>query len=696
MKPSIEKSTSFLLFIILSILSPVFGIQTEPDPIVIGYSNHPEATAFNNARKIVRTSDDIRLVVYQDSVGWKPVVMWTTSPDGIAWSEPEPLGEGEFPALAIDSTDHVFAVWTRQDSSLLNFASFEKDASSPWKIKLTNRVSENLASYNLTASHISLESSSVGLHVVGEMNGSWFYSVYDKSSFRNLFYLSGVDVNQFYQLDRSHFLTRYPTITGDLGFIPGYLQVLWTDCLSNSEQTQIGYMTIDDKIPQFMSDYPNYLSIHFPPELVGKSFPSISARRWDKTDHGSYIMAYSGSGLKRFFSSTGAFPYDEYDYFVSDSFNVSDNPMPSVDDILPFMISCAIVWQNEGEIYYGQFEDQNMITQPPILVSEANGYPKNYPSVCYRTFRGDVFDVVWTEGSQAPYKVMYRRMLKCYMIDPVKIITKTLPDAVVGFIYFKPIQVTGGSGTYQFEIISGSLPSPFDFWNDNITASPNPNSSGVYHFTIKATDLAESFSDTASFTLVVKKDDTHLSSPDSVTAEKGVPFHYTASVLDPWNRKSDCFFQNLPSWLSASDSTVSGIVPLNAVDTCFQVIGTFRILETTLEHSDTLTITIHIQESNGVVNEDFAEIPKTFTLYPNYPNPFNPMTTIRFGLPESGLIVMDLVDLNGKLVKNILNQGLTKGFHSIVLDGSDLTSGVYVIRMRSGNFMKITKCVLLK
>jgi hypothetical protein len=493
-------------------------------------------------------------------------------------------------------------------------------------------------------------------------------------------------------------VTRYPTITGDLGFIPGYLQVLWTDYLNNSEQTQIGYLTIDEKITQAKADYPNYLTINFPPELIGKSFPSISARRrWAiLPDYSDYIMAYSDNRSSRFFSAFGNSPLDEYYYFGSDSFGVSGNPMPSVDDLLPFEMSCAIVWQDNGEIYYGQFEDQNMITRPPILVSETNGSPKKYPSVCYRTFRGDVFDAVWTEGSQAPYKVMYRRMPKCYMTNKVKIITKTLPDAVVGFLYFETIQVTGGSGTYQFEIISGSLPSPFGFWNDNITASPNPNASGIFHFTIKATDLAESSSDTASFTLVVKNNNTHLSSPDSVTAEKGESFHYSASAQDPWNRKANCQFQNLPSWLSASDSTVSGTVPLNAVDTCFQVIVSFKILETTLVHSDTLNVTIHIQKTNSVDGDKNTDYPEALALYPNYPNPFNPTTTIRFGLPKSGLVVMDLVDLNGKLVKSILNQGMPKGFHSIVLNGSDLTSGVYVIRMQAGNFMKIKKCVLLK
>ena len=84
MYSSTEKKAWFGVLTILLILVPTFGIFAQSDLVVIGYSNHPEATAFNNARKIVRTSDDIRLVVFQDSVGQTPVVMWTSSADGIS------------------------------------------------------------------------------------------------------------------------------------------------------------------------------------------------------------------------------------------------------------------------------------------------------------------------------------------------------------------------------------------------------------------------------------------------------------------------------------------------------------------------------------------------------------------------------------------------------------------------------------
>ena len=82
------------------------------DPAVIGTSNRSDATAYNNARKIVRTSDDRRVVVFQDSTEGQSVVKWTYSDDGFQWSEPEVLANGSFPAVAVSKDDWIYVVWS--------------------------------------------------------------------------------------------------------------------------------------------------------------------------------------------------------------------------------------------------------------------------------------------------------------------------------------------------------------------------------------------------------------------------------------------------------------------------------------------------------------------------------------------------------------------------------------------------------
>ena len=89
------------------------------------------------------------------------------------------------------------------------------------------------------------------------------------------------------------------------------------------------------------------------------------------------------------------------------------------------------------------------------------------------------------------------------------------------------------------------------------------------------------------------------------------------------------------------------------------------------------------------------------TLYGNYPNPFNPETTIRFELANAGFVTMDIFNQKGQLVKTLLNTELPAGFHQITWNGTDqkgslVSSGIYYYRMRSGKFSSTRKMILMK
>jgi hypothetical protein len=57
----------------------------------------------------------------------------------------------------------------------------------------------------------------------------------------------------------------------------------------------------------------------------------------------------------------------------------------------------------------------------------------------------------------------------------------------------------------------------------------------------------------------------------------------------------------------------------------------------------------------------WSEIPETYILELNYPNPFNPVTSIKFGLPGAGLVTIDIYDLTGKVVEQLINGDLNAG-----------------------------------
>ncbi|NIR50354.1 T9SS type A sorting domain-containing protein [candidate division KSB1 bacterium] len=91
-----------------------------------------------------------------------------------------------------------------------------------------------------------------------------------------------------------------------------------------------------------------------------------------------------------------------------------------------------------------------------------------------------------------------------------------------------------------------------------------------------------------------------------------------------------------------------------------------------------------------------TEIPLTFRLHQNYPNPFNPATTISYELPEPGNVSLEIYNLNGQLVQKLVNTFQTAGVHEVEWNASGLSSGVYVYRIKAGEFSSVRKSLLLK
>jgi hypothetical protein len=94
-------------------------------------------------------------------------------------------------------------------------------------------------------------------------------------------------------------------------------------------------------------------------------------------------------------------------------------------------------------------------------------------------------------------------------------------------------------------------------------------------------------------------------------------------------------------------------------------------------------------------------IPDEYTLFPNYPNPFNPSTTISFFLPEAQLVNLEIFDSNGRKIRSMINESKHAGFHQLSWDGSNeqgkpAVSGLYIFRIRAGGFVNSRKMLLLK
>ena len=99
--------------------------------------------------------------------------------------------------------------------------------------------------------------------------------------------------------------------------------------------------------------------------------------------------------------------------------------------------------------------------------------------------------------------------------------------------------------------------------------------------------------------------------------------------------------------------------------------------------------------SVSVANESTG-LPTEFALNQNYPNPFNPTTTISFDVPATSEITITVYDILGRQVETLVNESMAAGRHTVQMDGSSLTSGLYIVRMRTGNRVFERSIVLMK
>jgi len=98
---------------------------------------------------------------------------------------------------------------------------------------------------------------------------------------------------------------------------------------------------------------------------------------------------------------------------------------------------------------------------------------------------------------------------------------------------------------------------------------------------------------------------------------------------------------------------------------------------------------------------DFGYVPDVYSLSQNFPNPFNPITKLGFGIPEDGLVSIRIFNLLGQEIKTLVRENLEAGYRFVVWNstndyGNQVTSGVYFVVMECNNFREVRKMVLLK
>ena len=110
--------------------------------------------------------------------------------------------------------------------------------------------------------------------------------------------------------------------------------------------------------------------------------------------------------------------------------------------------------------------------------------------------------------------------------------------------------------------------------------------------------------------------------------------------------------------------------------------------------ADTASFTLTLKDPSQHV--DASMLPRQCNLHPNYPNPFNPNTTLRYDLPEPQHVQLYVYDIQGRRIKTLVDSQKPAGAHQFEWNASDLPSGTYFIQMQAGTWKVRRKCVLLK
>jgi len=163
-------------------------------------------------------------------------------------------------------------------------------------------------------------------------------------------------------------------------------------------------------------------------------------------------------------------------------------------------------------------------------------------------------------------------------------------------------------------------------------------------------------------------------------------------LLDNENRKVDEVDYNSSfPYLSGSSMYLKNIEYDNALDT------SWAMSEIVYGSGDYGTPGRAWDDTLSISDDDRVGYPDDFILYPVYPNPFNPATTIRFSVVETfHTTSLQIYDITGRLVETLVNGKTVRGEHEIIWNASNQPSGVYFIQLSDGIFNKTQKVILLK
>ena len=249
------------------------------------------------------------------------------------------------------------------------------------------------------------------------------------------------------------------------------------------------------------------------------------------------------------------------------------------------------------------------------------------------------------------------------------------------------------TGTYWIELFNNSVESGNFFWETgNLDATHGIAGSGWYTTT---PGTAWNLDPATDFSITVNGD-------DAIVPVELISFNATANgtrVNLDWSTATETNNKGFQLERKINDGKYTAVSFIKGAGTSTQT-HLYNFVDSNLPNG---TVTYRLKQidfSGTFTYSKEVEInvsqPLEFNLSQNYPNPFNPSTRISYSIQSDGFVSLNVYNLLGQLVTNLVNETQTAGYHEINFNASNLSNGLYIYRLESNGKVESRKMLLIK
>jgi len=231
-----------------------------------------------------------------------------------------------------------------------------------------------------------------------------------------------------------------------------------------------------------------------------------------------------------------------------------------------------------------------------------------------------------------------------------------------------------------------------------VTPAENQNGSGTVHVTV-SDGSAQSRGNFRVSVTPVNDPPQFTTTFDSVTITQGETYQIPVCFLetciedvdDPVSSLSWSVDNNTHLLYTCSPDTITITAPSDWEGT-----ETINITVSDGELNDTETLVITVQPAEQTAVQMGQTLPTSFSLEQNFPNPFNPVTTISYSLPEQTHVKLEVYNMQGQLIAILENGTKSAGTHTAKWNASQATTGIYLYQITTPKWTDMRKCMLVK